>query len=409
MTVIQFTRPRDKMQKNPQRRMLKGMSGPTFVVIAVLVGSALFESAMGLGPALEPIASQVWRTELVSIDATSFTLGEPGMALGPDGKIFAVWDHWGELRFGELDNSVWLTSVLNGTGGTPSIAVDLDGEPHVAYSSGDAAPILDFSETDWNFMHAWREVGVWHHEPVDLDTDGGFSDIEVDATGTIHVAYSASEGTGISYGWKDTLGWHVESVATNGTQARDLALAADGTPHIVYFASRDPAIARVIHAYRPAGGLWVFEYVDAGARPSIAIDSLDRVHVAYGRDGTLRYAIQDTTGWSFELADEGPTAMTTSIALDLFDRPHIAYQQRIGAGLNDPCCGHLEYAMRGSDGTWLTSFIDREGLSGGATIRVDGTDTPRVLYYYFRDQVAGIVNYDLRYAEPLVGVPSRLN
>ncbi|MEO1576681.1 MAG: hypothetical protein AAFU65_17170, partial [Pseudomonadota bacterium] len=78
---------------------------------------------------------------------------------------------------------------------------------------------------------------------------------------------------------------------------------------------------------------------DVGAHTSLAIDNMDRVHVAYHDidAGTLKYAVLDNGEWSTSVVDNsGRTGLYTSIAVGDDGLPRIAYMMAEGTVDPDP-------------------------------------------------------------------------
>lgn len=120
---------------------------------------------------------------------------------------------------------------------------------------------------------------------------------------------------------------------------------------------------------------------DAGAGSSTAIDAMDRQHIAYYAtegccDLALKYALQDSTGWHFEVVvpDSGfADGARASIALDAAGEPHIAFY--------DSRSRTLRYARR-SGLSWQTETADSNGDVGRyASLDLDANDVPHVSYY----------------------------
>jgi len=106
---------------------------------------------------------------------------------------------------------------------------------------------------------------------------------------------------------------------------------------------------------------WIIEAVDApkyfsamGNR-SLALDSNDYPHIAYGGEH-LYYAWYDGAAWTLEFVDNSPgVGLYTSLALDSNDRPHISYY--------DTTNFTLKYA-RWDGVSWIIQTVDNGGDVG---------------------------------------------
>ena len=133
----------------------------------------------------------------------------------------------------------------------------------------------------------------------------------------------------------------------------------------------------VMHAWPPPS--WHSQCVDCPSylndltQNSVAVDSQNRLHVAFGGD-RLYHAWREGTAWQIETADPGPdVGQGASIALDGDDHPHIAYR---GSDLG------LHYAHW--DGSqWLTTTVPVNFGSGYVfytAIALDSANRPYIAY-----------------------------
>ena len=130
--------------------------------------------------------------------------------------------------------------------------------------------------------------------------------------------------------------WVVESVDPNALlqAGAGLALASDGTPHIVYHHKVDSSW-ELRHAYK-LGSTWLTETIETsprgGDRAVIEIDGQDRLHIAYnflnhgGSGGQVKYGLRDASGWTVqEVNPSSIHARIPRIDLDADGKPHLAF------------------------------------------------------------------------------------
>lgn len=150
--------------------------------------------------------------------------------------------------------------------------------------------------------------------------------------------------------------------ATN-TSSADVAYDKNGRLHMAYY---DPTAKVLKYTVRSTNGKWSpVEIVDGvqghGTRPSIALDSLGRVGIAYTNsiDGDLMYAFNDGIVWDIETADaKGSTGLYPSLAFARFDKPFITYYDK----------SKLDLRLATIDeGVWKLSTID-SGYSGAKDV-----------------------------------------
>jgi len=266
-----------------------------------------------------------------------------------------------------------------------------------------------------------------------LDSGGAISSIEIclDSEEQPHLSYVVSrypEPNELRYASKDGDTWCIEAVARNAT-LYSLALARDGTPHMVFVDS-----ARVKYAYR-AGDTWNILTVPAyqadtlrrrgGA--SLALDTSDQPGVAvtwtkHGPDDSLwlsffeydgqdwhRFDVDSAQGWA--PWDFWPVRVRCDPATDLFHVVYRAYRYAVGKGEDwqiegtwgktagnvfcdfvlhqgrphvvcastwDP----LTYQWRWAGG-WETETVRNGDVQENMSIAVDRTGIPHVVFQSF--------------------------
>ncbi|HDH04776.1 MAG TPA: choice-of-anchor D domain-containing protein, partial [Nitrospirae bacterium] len=144
-------------------------------------------------------------------------------------------------------------------------------------------------------------------------------------------------------------------------------------------------------------GTWVTQTVDSAGRvgryTSIAIDSLDNVHISYSGNGDLKYATNASGTWVIQTVDSlGYIIPDISIAIDSLDNVHISYR--------DQYKFELKYATNAS-GTWVTQTVDSAGYVVGryaSAIAIDSLDNVHISYYDYDYNSIDKYDGNLKYA-----------
>ncbi len=127
---------------------------------------------------------------------------------------------------------------------------------------------------------------------------------------------------------------------------------------------------------------WHFQVVDAPlyiqnvSLRSLAVDSADHLHAAYGGDH-LYHAFDNGGGWQYEVVDDSRgVGRWASLALDSDDHPHIAYE--------DDGNGCLKYG-RFDGANWHIETVDCSNGNTGAYVSLvlDAQDRPRIAYHEY--------------------------
>lgn len=232
--------------------------------------------------------------------------------------------------------------------------------------------------------------------PEEANNFGFWPGIAADA-GAVHVVYHnrpGDPGQPGSYwmryaGW-DGAQWTLQDIFIGGQWA-SLALDSQGNPHAAFI---DFPGAFATYAVL-VGSVWatdLFEFPDWAAYTSLSLDRMDVPHIAYSRfeyDVTaLVHATLLSDGtWDRDpvLSDPAVQPAYSSLAVDGLDRVHIAF--------HDANAGALVYYLRdGAVETFTT--VDAGGVGEYASLKVDSSGIPHIAYYDFARQDLKYVSGD---------------
>ena len=283
-------------------------------------------------------------------------------------------------------------SVGNG-GHDFSLALDLNGSPHISYYDGSNSGLkyASLNGLSWN-IQVVDSGGV-------TGRDGLYSSLQLDSSGSPHISYCAFDETHhgyLKYAWWNGLSWNTQTVDPIGSGwFTSLALDSQGNPHISYYGYYSLQYASW------DGEKWKIEIVDPGKfgstdsmisigwHSSLVLDSNDNPHISYYHktNGDLKYANWNGSGWNVQTVDSaGDVGLDTSLAFDSSGNPHISY------------CGDtgLKYAVWNGSG-WNIQIVDTTGeprafVGASSSLALDSKDKPHISYI---DQYRGTV---LKYA-----------
>jgi hypothetical protein len=140
---------------------------------------------------------------------------------------------------------------------------------------------------------------------------------------------------------------------------------------------------------------WTISTIDSigdvvGFSNSIAVDSNEKVHIAYvssdGGNRNLKYATNASGDWVTSTIDSGDVGWHSSAAVDSNNHVHISYY----TATNDT----LKYATNAS-GDWVTSTIDAGGVIGidETHIAVDSHNKLHICYHGSIISVGDVLQY----------------
>lgn len=167
----------------------------------------------------------------------------------------------------------------------------------------------------------------------------------------------------------------LSATETNG----EMAVAADGTAHIVVHTLATMTSYDVVYAQRAPDGTWTETgtRIGAGTYPAIALDEDGVPHVTYRDGATFQYAVRESGGiWDVETAPSLPSPGISDLLIDADGTAHVAVQIIPTPGDTD-----LVYATRTSGGSWSSEVVDPlHGRGLDPTIAMDGAGTIHLVW-----------------------------
>jgi len=342
------------------------------IVVVATATTAPWPSGRLEAPIAAPPGWQAERADAPKLFATgqrSIALdaqGEPHVAYGGDRLYYAVHDGAG-----------WHLDVADATdavGGGASIALDPAGKAHISYVDGVNARLL----------HATNASGAWAIETIASGVHVGGTSIARDAGGKLHVAYYDTDSQDLDYATNASGAWVVTPIDTAGVVGVDCSLALDssGHVHISYSTGSGLLTLSTPGSLRYAtneSGRWRTETADGratkggsvGGATSIAVDSKGVAHIAYedsresrlGSVYDLAYATNAGGRWTLSTLTTGDLVQASiSIAVDAADHVHIGYERLDANNGFNPV---LRYATDAS-GAFATEDVE----AGGAGVAI---------------------------------------
>ncbi len=250
---------------------------------------------------------------------------------------------------------------------------------------------------------------TWTVHTVDAPTAGRGAAMVLDSQDRPHVSYFDESPTALKYAVLSGTTWLMQVVDTSASVVGESSLQLDsiGQPHIAYFDILSDA-RRIRHATL-VGSVWVTTTIEPASlegysRPALALDALDRPHLAYVRNSnlTLMHAYLSGTTWVKEIAAPAGVGV---LPVDLPDSypslvisgqfPHIAYEftkpDPISAAIPSY---QLHYAAL-SGTQWITTIVDDSADAPYVALAFDPLGRPTIAYADYGEDT---FYYQLRYA-----------
>jgi hypothetical protein len=357
------------------------------------VAAVLVASLWLAGVGVLPPARGDWH--VVTVDSAG-TVGDfPSLAVDGNGDSHVAYidQTLRCLKYAKRVGGVWQTEIADTRYPYyPSLALDAQGRPHMAWSGLDGLWYSRWTGTQWHSELAcpWGRVGEVFIPALALTSD----DVPC-------IAYyvPGSEGCQLGYATRTGPTWVTTVIAPHGGSGSRPALVLDANdnPRIAWAWEWSMGCALTYYSFD--GGVWSNEYVTevafcatACAAP-LVLDSYGNPHVVcatvYG--DRMWHMWRSTAGWESEDIILGDVVSAPSLALDAFDRPHVAYYRWYG--------DRLKYAHR-TTSAWCIQTVDDSGpddVGYTPSIAVDPDGDPHIAY-------VDRTNLDLKYAwwEPSV-------
>lgn len=285
-------------------------------------------------------------------------------------------------------SGTWNSSIQDINSMYNSIAVDILGNPHIAYYQK-AGSGTDYPKLKYTYM----DQAGWHTETLESTPAGSgfYVSLALDSLNYPHIAYSQSTPDKLKYIYKDVSGWHFFDLANNTDISHVNLVLYQNKPQISYYENTQE---RIKYAYYN-GTAWSFEDVTptatGGHWNSLALNPSGNPRISYydiyngSNIGSLRYAKRTPTGiWQIAVVDDSANVGTwNSLALDSSGNPRISYN------VNDVNGGALKYAYWDNI-QWIIETVDSlKSLS--SKLGLDPSGSPRVIYH-------DVVSNNLKYA-----------
>jgi hypothetical protein len=291
------------------------------------------------------------------------------------GRLHMVWQDTSEM---DLKYSVrgtdgkWSipTTIDNGqfAGGWPSLAVDSNNNPVVAYFDGNGGDL----------KYAALVKGIWTVETIDSSGSTGLYPSLVLSSDVPMIAYYRRTGGDLRLAVHKSTGWKISTVDDAGDVGRCTSIALNpNSPGTVAIAYDDSNTGNKKFAYQGASS-WVMQTVDSstpagGGYTSLAYEPFTSAGKTYkptisyydSSTTSLKFARFDGSAWSNEIvATQGVQGLYTSLYYDTNNQANILFFKKSTV---------RAYRVRGSFGSWTTSSLGTGGREIQSAKRSNGT------------------------------------
>jgi hypothetical protein len=275
----------------------------------------------------------------------------------------------------------WTTETVDSNGVQPSIAVDDQGNLHISYFSS-------------ALRYAFRPAQSTKWFTMQLAPSGGYNEVftrlVLDSAGNPSICFTPGV---LKFATFQNHGWNVQQIDPQAgliDYSCSLAVAPDGTPHVLWYQYGAPTGGFYLHVKYATlkDGVWIARTVDfegqTGKWNSLVLDAQGNPHVSYDSflKGELKYAYWDGKDWNRTVVDS-PAISTdgnnshglgSSLILNRDGKAQISYETD----------NSLKYAWE-KDGSWKLDTIENVTLTGswiGFRTRqaLDPQGNPHIVY-----------------------------
>ncbi len=324
-------------------------------VVSILI-AAVFLFPPAASPAL---AQTTFSIEVLDTGVPAWC--NPSLALEADGTPSVAYYRGGVL-LARKSGVFWSRETVTINAGmlsTRSLALTATGDPALGLIYSSITTV------------ARRTGGIWSFEQFHgLDPWTGA--LALDHDDVAHVVDYWSWGSGLYSGFLDFDREQIgPTVFLPTNPSLSLAFDSHNAPHFVF----TPTEGAPMQYWTKVGANWVREDLPIGTGGALAIDANDVLHMVYYDQvaGDLLYGTRSAGGWSFIIIDFiGNVGKFPSLALDALGQPHVSYY--------DVTNQDLRYAGKVA-GSWRRQLVDANGDVGSqSSIAVHGVN-PSIAYF----------------------------
>jgi hypothetical protein len=275
----------------------------------------------------------------------------------------------------------WTIETVDTYGVQTSIAIDQDQNLHISYFAG-------------GVKYAFRPADSSHWFTMNIAPPAGyeelFTGLTLDPGGNPHICFTPGV---LKYASFENHKWNIQQIDPESgliDYSCSMAIAADGTQHILWYQYGNPQGGYYLHAKYATleKGTWLARTLDfdmqAGKWNCLVLDSQGNPHVSYDSfiKGEMKYAYWDGKEWkrtvidSPNISSKGPYShgMGNSLVLNRDGRAQISYEDGES----------VKYAWE-KDNSWKIDIVDSITVTGswiGYRTRqaLDPQGNPHIVY-----------------------------
>jgi hypothetical protein len=254
----------------------------------------------------------------------------------------------------------WTIENVDTSARFTSLAVDAEGNVHLAYA---------FGNDGYDLKYAFRAVGSgkWFNMELEKESSSYATNIAVDRNGNPHICFTPRE---MKYGSWDGKNWHIQVIDPGRgitEYSCSVAFSADNTPNLTWY--QTGSFLHIKYA-NLSDGVWMVRTIDfdreCGKWNSLVLDAKGRPHIAYSvfPPGELKYSVFDGKDWHFTVVDSPSrgathaTGMGVSLALNDKDAYYMSFYESPGYGGETRDPGSLKVAHLEND-KWKIETVDQ--------------------------------------------------
>ncbi|HKT46198.1 MAG TPA: hypothetical protein VJP87_01615 [Candidatus Acidoferrales bacterium] len=280
----------------------------------------------------------------------------------------------------------WTPETVDVSATFTSLAVDHDGNIHVAYAAENGS-VLKYAFRPAKSDH-------WFTMVLDKQLQNFTTFLALDPKGNPRICYTPRE---LKYAAWDGQAWKIQQIAPNTGSIEyncTLVIGSDSIPHVIWYQTRTGDGSNYLHLKYATitDGVWMAKTVDFngedGKWNSIVLDSNGTPHLTYSvfPQGQLKYAAEDRGEWKVQVAATSQSAsagMGNSLVLDAHGQPQCSFYE--GAiGYESSSSGAMKFARRTEKG-WSVETVDNVFQKGSwvgfrSSLVLDKSGNPHISY-----------------------------
>lgn len=288
---------------------------------------------------------------------------QKAIVVDPAGVVHVAYLAYGgsaPVTYATYEGGTWTTRWTSSVARSLDMVLDDEGAVHMC-----------LHHANGGISYVTNASGSFVKETADTAADAtpSFCAIALDSTGKAHICTYKYDTQDLRYSTNASGAWASELVDTTGNVGQNCSIALDSGDR-VHIAYQNDTTFRTMHAQGVAGGPWTLDVLGNRGHTAIVIDANDKVHIAHARQ-RVYYSSNVTGTWTTQTL----TPRGSYVDINVLDSGEVF----IAHDANNTE-GDVGFTTNAS-GSWETRWLDTaEDVAGHLAMAMDRYQGVHILY-----------------------------